>query len=48
MLEGKIATYFKEQTLMDQSFIKNPDQTISALLAQNSATLVQFVSESIG
>jgi len=47
MLEGKIATYFKEQTLMDQPFIKNPDITISALLAQNSATLVQFVGESI-
>ena len=24
MLEGKINTYFKEQTLMDQMFIKNP------------------------
>lgn len=48
MLEGKIATYFKEQTLMDQPFIKNPDLTISALLAKNGATLVQFVGESIG
>ncbi len=32
MLEGKIDTYFKEQTLLDQPFIKNPDMTISALL----------------
>ncbi len=47
MLEGKITTYFKEQTLMDQPFIKNPDQTVSALLAQNNATLVQFVGEAI-
>jgi len=48
MLEGKIATYFKEQTLMDQSFIKNPDITIGGLLTQKGATLVKFVRESIG
>jgi elongation factor Ts len=48
MLEGKISTYFKEQTLMDQPFIKNPDVTIAKLLAEKGATLVRFVSESIG
>jgi len=48
MLEGKIATYFKEQTLMDQAFIKNPELTIGKLLADKGATLVRFVSESIG
>lgn len=35
MLEGKIATYFKEQTLLDQPFIKNPEKTISVLLGSN-------------
>ncbi len=48
MLEGKINTYFKEQTLMDQSFIKNPDLTIGTLLANANASLVRFVRESIG
>lgn len=48
MLDGKIATYFKEQTLMDQVFIKDPSLSISALLAKNSATLVRFIRESIG
>ena len=48
MLDGKIATYFKEQTLMEQPFIKNPDLTISKLLAQSGATLVRFIRESIG
>ncbi|MBP6908506.1 MAG: translation elongation factor Ts [Candidatus Pacebacteria bacterium] len=48
MLEGKINTYFKEQTLMDQSFIKNPDLTVGALLANANASLVRFVRESIG
>lgn len=47
MLEGKINTYFKEQTLVDQSFVKNPDITVGALLAQNNASLVQFIRESI-
>ncbi len=47
MLEGKISTYFKEQTLVDQSFVKNPDITVGALLAQNGASLVQFIRESI-
>ncbi|MEK7588437.1 MAG: translation elongation factor Ts [Patescibacteria group bacterium] len=40
MLEGKISTYFKEKTLMDQAFIKNGDQTISQLLDQNKAKIV--------
>ena len=48
MLEGKISTYFKEQTLMDQPFIKNPDMTIGNLLKEKGATFVKFTQESIG
>ncbi|MFA6386688.1 MAG: translation elongation factor Ts [Candidatus Paceibacterota bacterium] len=48
MLEGKISTYFKEQTLMDQMFIKNPDITVSNLLKEKEATLISFIRESIG
>ncbi|MCE9517580.1 translation elongation factor Ts [Candidatus Nomurabacteria bacterium] len=48
MLDGKITTYFKEQTLMDQSFIKNPEVSIETLLKNANATLVKFVRESIG
>ena len=47
MLEGKISTYFKEQTLMDQSFIKNPELTIETLLKNNNSKLISFISESI-
>ena len=47
MLEGKISTYFKEQTLMDQIFIKNPEITVSTLLKNNNAKLISFVYESI-
>ncbi len=48
MLEGKISTYFKEQTLMDQAFIKNPELTVGNLLKSKGATLVRFVYETIG
>lgn len=40
MLEGKINTYFKEKTLLNQPFIKNGDETISSLLSKNSAKLL--------
>lgn len=48
MLTGKLDTYFKEQTLVDQSFVKNPDMTVGELLAKDGATIVEFVRESIG
>lgn len=32
ILEGKIADYFKEKTLLDQSFVKNPELTIQQLI----------------
>jgi elongation factor Ts len=47
MLDGKISTYFKEQTLMDQMFIKNGDITIETLLKNNNAKLVSYLHESI-
>lgn len=47
MLEGKLSTYFKEQTLFEQSFIKNPDLKISQLLSNKNAEFVGFIRESI-
>ena len=47
MLDGKISTYFKEQTLMDQAFIKNGELTISKLLKDKGAEFVSYVYESI-
>jgi elongation factor Ts len=47
MLEGKIATYFKEQTLLDQSFFKNPDQTIAQYAQSVGGTVEKFVIYSI-
>lgn len=32
ILEGKLSSYFKEQILLEQPFIKNPDMTIGELV----------------
>jgi elongation factor Ts len=47
MMEGKINAYFKDLTLMDQAFFKNPDLTVAKLLAQGNAELVNYVRVSI-
>lgn len=39
MLEGKMATYFKEKTLSDQAFIKNPEETVGQLLEKAGAKI---------
>ena len=47
MLEGKINTYFKEKTLLDQTFIKNGDETIGQLLDKNKAKIKEVKRYSI-
>ena len=47
MLDGKISAYFKEQTLMDQLFIKDPNMTVGKLLNDKGAKLAHFIRESI-
>ncbi len=39
IIEGKIAKYFEETCLMDQVFIKNPDQKIKDLMAVSIAKM---------
>ncbi len=47
MMEGKVNAYFKDLTLMDQSFFKNPDLTIAKLLEQGKAELVNYIRVSV-
>ena len=47
MLDGKIATYFKEKTLLNQPFIKNADETIEMLLNKSKAKIKEIKSYSI-
>lgn len=44
MLEGKINTYFKEKTLLNQTFIKNNDKTIKEVLKDANAEIVEIKS----
>ena len=39
IVEGMLKKYFAELCLLDQPFIKNPDQTVGALLKENIAKL---------
>ena len=47
MLEGKINTYFKEKTLLDQAFIKNGDETVGKLLERSKAKIKEVKRYSI-
>jgi len=47
ILNGKINSYFKDQVLMKQSFIKDPSKTIEQLLKENNNSLESFVMEKI-
>ncbi|KKR42969.1 MAG: Elongation factor Ts [Parcubacteria group bacterium GW2011_GWF1_40_6] len=47
MLLGKMATYFKEKTLLDQSFIKDGEQTVGKLLEKAGAKIKEVKRYSI-
>lgn len=47
MLDGKIATYFKERTLLEQPFIKDGDKTIASLLESAKAKIKEVKRYSI-
>lgn len=48
MVAGRIKKYLKEITLLDQSFVKNPDITVAQLLKDNNATAVRFTRFEVG
>lgn len=47
MLDGKIATYFKEKTLLDQAFIKDGEVTVGKLLENAKAKIKEVKRYSI-
>lgn len=48
MVMGRIQKYYKEVCLVDQEFVKDPDQTISKLLKANNADVVEFARFQLG
>ena len=47
IMEGKIAGYFKEQTLSEQPFFKAPEKTIGAFAQEHGASIVKFVTYTV-
>ena len=48
MVTGRIAKFLKEICLVDQPFVKDPDQSIAALLKQHDAKVTAFVRYEVG
>ncbi len=44
MVEGRISKFYSENCLLEQAFVKNPDQTITALITEKIATLGEKIS----
>jgi elongation factor Ts len=48
MVEGRMRKFLAEITLTGQPFVKDPELTVGALLAQNKARIVRFVRFEVG
>ena len=48
MINGRLKKYVAEVSLLEQSFVKNPDLTIRALLDEAGADVVSFVRYELG
>ncbi|MEL7602296.1 MAG: elongation factor Ts, partial [Bacillota bacterium] len=44
MVEGRIEKYYKEVCLLEQPFVKDPDQTIGQLLNTTTAKIGEKIS----
>ena len=48
MVEGRLVKNFKEICLLDQPFVKNPDQTVAAYVKSNGCEVVSFLRLAVG
>jgi elongation factor Ts len=48
MVEGRVAKFLKEITLLGQPFVKNPDVTVGKLLQDAGARVDGFVRFEVG
>lgn len=48
MIEGRMKKFLKENTLLGQAFVKNPDQSIEQLLKDGGASIVSFNRLEVG
>lgn len=48
MVEGRLGKYFEEVCLLDQSFVKNPDQKVRVFVESTGGKLVSFTRYAVG
>ena len=48
MVLGRINKYYKEVCLIDQEFVKDPDQSVGKLLKANDAEVLAFTRFQLG
>lgn len=48
IVTGRLNKFFKEITLLDQVFVKDPDITIEKLLAKNHASIINMIRMEVG
>ena len=48
MVEGRLVKNFKEICLLDQPFVKNPDQTVATYVKSKGCSVVSFVRLAVG
>jgi elongation factor Ts len=48
MMGGRIKKFLAENSLVEQPFVKNPDQSVGQLIKDNGGELVSFVRLEVG
>ncbi|MCM3160530.1 translation elongation factor Ts [Metabacillus litoralis] len=48
MVEGRLGKYFEDICLLDQSFVKNPDQKVKEFVQSKGATVKTFIRYEVG
>ena len=48
MVEGRLGKYFEEICLLDQTFVKDPDQKVKKYVESKGATVREFVRYEVG
>ncbi len=48
MIDGRVNKYFKEICLVNQPFVKNPDQTVEQYVKANNGKIVKFLRLEVG
>lgn len=48
MVEGRLGKYFEDVCLLDQSFVKNPDEKVGKFVASKGGTVETFIRYEVG